>query len=103
MLPKYSDNPRKYYYVLETLTADQLKKEWQETTEKDYWDMLGCLPPIRMNNNAFMVGECMTHTKDGAIYEAFIGVKGKYWKRPALLSSWNPLEYRKEIQELVTD
>jgi hypothetical protein len=100
MLPNYADNPSKYYDVLETLTPDQLKREWKQTTEEVYNNMLGCVPPIRMAGNAFMVGECMTYSKGGAIYDLFIGINRRYYRRPALLSSWNPAEYMKEIREL---
>jgi hypothetical protein len=100
MLPNYADNPSKYYDVLETLTPDQLKREWKQATKEDYWHMLECLPPIRMAGNAFMVGECMTFSKDGAIYDLFIEINGRYYRRPALLSSWNSAEYMKEIREL---
>ena len=102
MLPNYSDNPRKFYDVLETLTSDQLKMEWQETTEKDYWYMLECVPPKRMNSSCFMVGECSTHGVAGAIYETFIQIGDKFWRRPCELSGWNPVGYMKEIRELVT-
>ena len=30
---------------------------WIETTEDDYWDMLGVLPPERHHNRWFLVGE----------------------------------------------
>jgi hypothetical protein len=30
---------------------------WIETTEDDYWDMLGVLPPERRRNGWFLVGE----------------------------------------------
>lgn len=30
---------------------------WIETTEDDYWEMLGVLPPERHHNGWFLVGE----------------------------------------------
>ena len=100
MLPNYNDDPRRFYDILETLTSDQLKREWKQATQEVYYNMLGCVPPIRMAGNAFMVGECMTYSKDGAIYDLFIEINKRYYRRPALLSSWNPAEYMKEIREL---
>jgi hypothetical protein len=98
MLPNYSDNPRKYYDILETLTADQLKSEWKETTKDDYFAMLECLPPIRWTHKSFMVGECVTHSPAGSIYEAFTIVNKKYYKRPAPLSGFDDLAYHNEIR-----
>jgi len=34
-----------------------IKINWIETTEDDYWDMLGVLPPERRRNGWFLVGE----------------------------------------------
>lgn len=100
MLPNYSDNPLKYYEVLNTLTPDQLKQEWKQTSEEEFHRMLNILPPIRFVTGAFMVGEQMTHNENGRIYQAFIKVGDQYWQRPAYLHTFNPIEYRKEIREL---
>lgn len=100
MLPNYSDNPLNYYRVLETLTPEQLNKEWKPASEDHYNEMLEALPPIRMSGGAFMVGEPMMHTPSGVFFEAFIKIGDNYWHRPALLHKFSPTNYRKEIQEL---
>lgn len=46
--------------------------EWIETTEKMYWDMLGVLPPVRMDSRKFLVGEADSHNAQGeAVYACF--------------------------------
>jgi len=35
--------------------------EWVETTEENYWEALGCLPPAIMRSGAFCVGEPYDH------------------------------------------
>jgi len=34
---------------------------WEETTQEQFDDMLGCLPPAAMKGNAFLVGEPADH------------------------------------------
>ena len=100
MLPNYDDNPMNFYNVLRKLSADQLKSEWLRTSEEDYYQMLECLPPIRWTGKCFMVGECMTSTRDGDIYECFIQVNNKYYKRPALIDTFSPSDYLAEIASI---
>ena len=80
------------------LTAEELKNEWQEGTVERYEDMLGAVPPIRWKGTAFMVGECLTHTRAGALYEAHIEIDGRYFYRPAPLRDFNPTEYKREVR-----
>lgn len=40
---------------------DAESKEWEETTEEKYYDMLNVLPPAAMCNGAFLVGEPWDH------------------------------------------
>lgn len=99
-LPAYNDNPSAYYAVLATLTKEELKKEWQPITEERADYLLDCVPPARMKNGAFMVGECMTHSPAGAIYEAVANVENKYFARPAPISDFDPEAYKNEVREL---
>ena len=92
---------REYYNILKTLTADALIAEWREIDEDQYWYLLECVPPIRMKDNAFMVGECLTHTQAGAIYEAVVRIGNRYFSRPAPLSSFDPAVYESGIRMML--
>ena len=98
MLPNYDDNPRAYYDALKQLTPEQLCFEWQEITQESTNYLLECVPPTRYKNGAFLVGECMTHTQHGAIYEAVCTVNGKHYSRPAYLHTFNPAVFVNEIK-----
>lgn len=87
-----------YYERLKNMTAEELKNEWQEETEERYNDMLEALPPIRWKGTAFMVGECLTHTRAGALYEAHMEIDGHYFYRPTPLRDFNPTEYAREVR-----
>ena len=78
----------------------ELTTLWKEETEEQYNDMLECLPPARWKDGAFMVGECVTHTADGAIYDAHVEIDGKFYTRPALIKFFNPENYRAEIRAM---
>ena len=101
MLPNYSNDPLKYFDVLYSLTLEQLKQEWKPTNQREYYRMLEVLPPIRYKDSCFMVGECMTHTNEGAIYQTFIKVGDQYWTRPAYLHTFSPSNYREEIKKRI--
>ena len=97
-LPEYSKDPLKYFEVLKQLSRDDLKKQWRQVTEDEYYRMLEVLPPARMKHNAFMVGEPMTHSLNGIYYGAYIKLSnGTFWHRPALLHKFNPSAYAQEI------
>ena len=51
---------------------------WIETTEEMYWAMLECLPPRKMSQNAFLVGEPLRHNERGAVHACFLRVGGVY-------------------------
>jgi hypothetical protein len=42
----------KYYNYL-----DSLCDHWSEVTEEKYYDMLGCLPPLKWDNGGFFISE----------------------------------------------
>jgi len=70
---------------------------WTEVSERIYDDQMGCVPPIRMRGNAFMVGECARHDRNGAIYAAFVELSGRYFARLAPLYTFDPAKYTFEI------
>jgi hypothetical protein len=51
---------------------DAAPHEWIETTEAMYWDMLECVPPRKMDQCKFLVGEPQRHNEQGeAVYACF--------------------------------
>jgi len=98
VLEQYSPGTLPYYAALKALTPEELSQEWQEITLEQYWYLMECVPPIHVKSRAFMVGECLTHTDRGAIYEAVCQVDERYFARPALLQSFKPNTYAEEIR-----
>ena len=99
MLEKLNPATVEYYDAINALSSEQLKSEWQEITEEQYYYWLECLPPKVWKDEAFMVGECMTHHQQGAIYQAVTKIDERYFTRPALLKSFNPANYSQEVRE----
>ena len=97
MLPNYEDDPIKFYNVLKSLSPEELTQVWQPITEEKFNWMLDVLPPIRYKNGCYMVGEPMTHTEHGVIYQACLKVKDSFYSRPAYLHTFDPENYRKEL------
>lgn len=89
-----------YYDALKKASPEELKATWEEISTEEYWYLMECLPPIRMKDNAFMVGECMTHGNHGTIYEAVITVGECHYARPAYLQEFSPEEFTAEIVDL---
>jgi hypothetical protein len=98
MLEQFKQGTKPYYEAIKALTPAELTHEWQEITTEQYWYLLEVLPPEQMKANAFMVGECMTHTENGAVYEAVAQVDGRYFARPAYIQTFNPETYSAEIR-----
>ena len=57
---------------------DESPEAWIKTTEAMYWAMLECLPPRKMSQNAFLVGEPLRHNERGAVHACFLRVGGVY-------------------------
>jgi len=93
----YSDQLA-YYQRLSGMTPVELSGLWKEETVDEYNEMLDVLPPIRMRDGAFMVGECVTVGLAGSIYDAHVHVGGRYFWRPASLGSFDPMVYKQEIR-----
>ncbi len=54
--------------------------DWIPTTEDQANEMLGCVPPKRMQGRAFLVGEAHHHNNHGeAVYAAFRPMPGGRW------------------------
>jgi hypothetical protein len=99
-LPSYRADPLKYYAALREIPPEQLTREWREISLDGYYRLLESVPPIRLKDNAFLCGECMTHTLHGAIYEAVVQVDGRYFSRPAYLQTFDPEAFTREVREL---
>ena len=89
---KNSDKNKKELATVRTLKTSDYKKELEallltgpkEITQDDYWDMLGCLPPLRMGAYYFIMGEFFTDSytqqffkKDGKFYVQMIDFKNQ--------------------------
>jgi hypothetical protein len=73
---------------------------WVEINQENFYYFLEVLPPIRMKDTAFMVGECYTHDNvKGAMYDACITVDGRYFMRLAPLKSFDPSVYYQEVRK----
>jgi len=79
------------------LTANFIsgKDVWVETTRKTYNDQIGCVPPIRMSGNCFLVGEPYTFN----IYATFVQVEDRYFDCFKNIKTFNPNIYRQEIEK----
>ena len=75
---------------------------WHEVDEEIFWEQLECVPPRRMTESGFMVGEPYSHSERGAIHTCFMQVNGRYWGRMIALNDWNPPAQRIEIRRQIT-
>jgi hypothetical protein len=63
--------------------------QWVETTQEMYYEMLGCVPPIRQKGGFFMVGEPTSHNENGeALYAAFNKNNGRFYAKYLTLSEF---------------
>jgi hypothetical protein len=82
---KNSEGPK----VWQSLWNEMKKQpfQWVETTEEMYFEMLGCVPPIRHKGTFFMVGEPTRHNAKGeALYAAFNKTNGRFYAKYLTLS-----------------
>ena len=55
---------------------------FHETTEDMFYDMLGCVPPIRQRRKSFLVGEASYHNKRGeALFACFLSKDGRFYAK----------------------
>jgi hypothetical protein len=72
---------------------------WREVSEAIYYDQLEAVPPIRMHNGFFVVGEPWDIDEKGEIYTVFAQVKSRYFARHDHLFNFANLGlYRFEIE-----
>lgn len=54
--------------------------KWEPTTEKDYWDMLGVLPPAAQAGRAFQVGEAFDYVNGQPTFQTYkVDPEGVFW------------------------
>lgn len=87
-----------YYEAVSTMTPEQLSGLWLEETREQYSEMRAVLPPNRQAETVFMVGECVTLGKLGAIYDVHIEIDGRYFWRPGYIRLFNPAVYKTEVR-----
>jgi hypothetical protein len=58
------------------------KVQWLRTTEKEYYDMLGCVPPACITRDSFLVGEPYDHhaVTGAPRFSAYIHFGDRYLK-----------------------
>lgn len=86
-----------YYGTMKIKSEDELSREWRACTHADYDSMLGAVPPLRFQGNAFLCGEALTHGKEGAIHAAYIWIGDETYCRPAYVQHFDPQTYRDQI------
>lgn len=87
-------------------TREEIEENgWEEVTEERYNDLLGCVPPARMNGGAFAVGEALCQLdgdysdKNKTVYNCLVHVDGRYFSKPNTLDRFNPPRFRNEVRE----
>jgi len=93
-----SDISKYYEEIRNATSAELIQRGWTEISLKDYWYFMEVVPPIRLKDNAFMCGECVTHGVAGRLYDTFAQVDERYFMRPAPLHEFNPETYTTEIR-----
>lgn len=88
----YVDSKKKEIASVRVIKKSDYKKELdavilqpaEEITEDDYWQLLECLPPLKMGKNYFIMSEFFTETytsqfykKDGKFYHKMIDYKNQ--------------------------
>jgi hypothetical protein len=63
---------------------------WVETTEKMFWEMLEVVPPVRMDNRKFLVGEAHHDNEQGeAVYACFKKSGTRFFARYLTISQFS--------------
>ena len=71
---------------------------WTEVTEEHYWNQLECVPPRKMNPNAFMVGEPHTTDDIGTVYATFVQVGDRVFGKMSYVKDFDLFKYREQIR-----
>lgn len=89
-----------YYRALRALAAPDFVVLWKEESYDDFASMRGCVPPLVARDDAFLVGEAVTASELGMIYDAHVQVGERFFWRPALEQSFEPAALRDEIRAM---
>lgn len=82
---------------LQTIPHQQLsldypsKRIFHEISAHDYWEMLGCVPPIVQSADGFMTSEPTTNNGEEDVYFTCLKKDDKYWAILATLSEYDKL------------
>ena len=80
----YLSNPGKYtvmtdsekvMLIIQEACGKKYCKRWKRMSKDRYYELLGCLPPMRLDNNGFIVSEAVTSN----IYTICLRVDNKYY------------------------
>jgi hypothetical protein len=85
MAQKYIDQKERELKTVRVMKVEDYQKELdatmlqgaREITEELYWDMLGCLPPLQMGQNFFIMSEFLT----GSFTRQFFKKNGKFYEQ----------------------
>jgi len=85
--------------------AEIAANRWEEITEKEYYDLLGAVPPKRNDGLAFALGEELCHTNDGrAVYLMCVKVGERHYKKPGTEASFSSGHFADEVRkQLISD
>lgn len=71
---------------------------WIETTESMHWEQLCCMPPVRQEGSAFLVGEPANHNAKGeSVYAGFVERNGRYFARYMTTRQFDSREFAGSI------
>lgn len=84
---------------------------WQEISEEDYYDWLGCVPPARRAGTTFAVGEPACHLVWGdVVYRVCTSVSdpdnpgcSRYFTKYDTLSRFDDVKYRAQVTQLLAE
>jgi len=72
---------------------------WKEITEDRFDEMLGCVPPIRLEGCSFLNGEPLDCNRHGQnIYSAFTRVANRYFQSQCTTNGFEPFVWISEIR-----
>ncbi|MCT7971190.1 hypothetical protein [Laspinema olomoucense] len=78
------------------------KRVFYEISAHDYWEMLGCVPPIVQSPDGFMSSEPTINNGEEDVYFTCLEKENRYWAILATLSEWVKLPelLNKQLSEL---
>ena len=71
---------------------------WMETTEDEFYEALGAVPPVRFASGCFLMGESLTDLHTGEpVYMAFVRLFSRHYYRPETVHGWDTNRYKSAV------